>query len=640
MSKIKTLHINNFKFFRCSKPLDLNGRHLLLYGENGNGKSSVYYGLYTLLEAASKQPDSVRKYFDPDNDQSLVNIYADTTHGKENTGSYIQITDDAAHTYHLSFADLDCIANNNLLESNRASDFMNYVSLFQFQMFRSSEVSDLRDVFLKSILPSVSFPAIKYLDQELRGAMEMYRAYKAEPVKVKNPKGDIILAYKNSPEYKAYSELEAHFNAQMHALIDFINDNVNAKIEEFDYNFKVYLEYQDASHYKKDKVTDFTEFRIILRLIEYNGKPVSLDHPNTFLNEARMAALAFSIRWAVLDYRLQQDVAPDALKVLVLDDIMISLDMANREKLISIIINKLTPQYQVLFFTHDKQIFESMKHELMRVYHKHREDDLQETDWFIQEMYDVESAGVHEPIFQPSNSHYARALRYFQGKDCLVDNVASGNAIRQAIEGAFKELFLKANIRRNSNGDPIEISSLMISDCIEIARKNLTCLGLSDAFMNKIDGLRECLFNPASHHNPGRNFYRQELKEAFRVCETLFKCDHRVVVPKGEEVKFLIIPADGVHHDYTVRLKQDLVAFRFVDSFSYQYYWNQGRFLITDSADPKIRNKKIRKRTLDQVYYESFEHFLKRGIFKQEDIPDILGAVTYNGKTLQELLLI
>ena len=41
MSKIKTLHINNFKFFRCSKPLDLNGRHLLLYGENGNESNSL-----------------------------------------------------------------------------------------------------------------------------------------------------------------------------------------------------------------------------------------------------------------------------------------------------------------------------------------------------------------------------------------------------------------------------------------------------------------------------------------------------------------------------------------------------------------------------------------------------------------------
>lgn len=640
MSKIKTLHINNFKFFRCSKPLDLDSKHLLLYGENGNGKSSVYYGLYTLLEAATKQPESVQKYFDPENDQSLVNIYADTTQGKENTGSYIQITDDAAHSYRLSFTDLDCIADNNLLESNRASDFMNYVSLFQFQMFRNSEVSDLRDVFLKSILPSVSFSKIRYLDRELKGAIEIYNAYKEEPVKVVNPKGDIILAYKNSPEYKEYIGLEAHFNAQMHALIDFINNNINDKIKEFDYDFKVYLEYQEASHYKKDKVTDFTEFRIILRLIEYNGKSVNIEHPNTFLNEARMAALAFSIRWAVLDYRLQQDVAPDALKVLVLDDIMISLDMANREKLINIIINKLAPQYQILFFTHDKLIFESMKHELMRVYNKNKEEELQETDWFIQEMYDIEKAGVHEPIFQPTQSNYARALRYFRGEDCLVDNVASGNAIRQAIEGAFKDLFRKANIVRNANGDPIEISSLMISNCIDIARSNRERLGLSHEFMNKIDGLRECLFNPASHDNLWRNFYRQELKEAFEVCETLFKCDQRIVVPKGSEVKFSIIPTDGVHHEYTVRLKQDLIAYKLVDSITYQYYWHQGTFYITDSADPKIQDCRIKKHTLEQVYYESYAFFKKQGKYNKENIQAILDAVTYNGRTLRELLVI
>lgn len=640
MSKIKTLHINNFKFFRYSKPLNLDSKHLLLYGENGSGKSSVYYGLYTLLEAATKQPESVQKYFDPENNQSLVNIYADTTHGKENTGSYIQITDDAAHTYRLSFTDVDCIADNNLLESNRASDFMNYVSLFQFQMFRNSEVSDLRDVFLKSILPSVSFPKIKYLDRDLKGAIEIYNAYKEEPVKVVNPKGDIILAYKNSPEYKEYIGLEAHFNAQMHALLDFINNNINDKIKEFDYDFKVYLEYQEASHYKKDKVTDFTEFRIILRLIEYNGKSVNIEHPNTFLNEARMAALAFSIRWAVLDYRLQQDVAPDALKVLVLDDIMISLDMANREKLINIIINKLAPQYQILFFTHDKHIFESMKHELMRVYYKNKEEELQETCWFIQEMYDIEKAGAHEPIFQPTQSNYARALRYFRGEDCLVDNVASGNAIRQAMEGAFKDLFRKANIVRNANGEPIEKSSLMISNCIDIARSNRERLGLSHEFMNKIDGLRECLFNPASHDNPGRNFYRQELKEAFEVCETLFKCDQRIVVPKGSEVKFSIKPTDDVHHEYTVRLKQDLIAYKLVDSITYQYYWHQGTFYITDSADSKIQDYPIKKYTLEQVYYESYDFFKKQGKYDNENIQDILDAVTYNGRSLRELLVI
>lgn len=40
--KIDTIRIENFKFFL--KPFDLspNGKHVLMYGENGSGKSSIY----------------------------------------------------------------------------------------------------------------------------------------------------------------------------------------------------------------------------------------------------------------------------------------------------------------------------------------------------------------------------------------------------------------------------------------------------------------------------------------------------------------------------------------------------------------------------------------------------------------------
>ena len=75
MSKIKSLQLNNFKFFRQSDPIILNGKHLLLYGENGSGKSSIFWGLYTLLEAAYKQPNEVKSYFNS-SDTSLVNIFA------------------------------------------------------------------------------------------------------------------------------------------------------------------------------------------------------------------------------------------------------------------------------------------------------------------------------------------------------------------------------------------------------------------------------------------------------------------------------------------------------------------------------------------------------------------------------------
>ena len=55
MDKIDTLQIHNFKFFDQQEPIKLGGKHLLLYGENGSGKSSIYWALYTLFEASQKQ---------------------------------------------------------------------------------------------------------------------------------------------------------------------------------------------------------------------------------------------------------------------------------------------------------------------------------------------------------------------------------------------------------------------------------------------------------------------------------------------------------------------------------------------------------------------------------------------------------
>ncbi len=64
MGRIETLHIHNFKFFDEQKPIKLGGKHLLLFGENGSGKSSVYWSLYTLFESSVKYDvDEIKKYF-------------------------------------------------------------------------------------------------------------------------------------------------------------------------------------------------------------------------------------------------------------------------------------------------------------------------------------------------------------------------------------------------------------------------------------------------------------------------------------------------------------------------------------------------------------------------------------------------
>ena len=73
-SRIQSIVIKNFKAFREFK-LDLESRHLLVYGANGSGKSSLYWAIYTFLESARKREADVSKYFDSDHPQNLLNIH-------------------------------------------------------------------------------------------------------------------------------------------------------------------------------------------------------------------------------------------------------------------------------------------------------------------------------------------------------------------------------------------------------------------------------------------------------------------------------------------------------------------------------------------------------------------------------------
>lgn len=64
--KITRFGLQSFRAFDENFELDLDGgKNLLLHGENGSGKSSLYWALYTFLQSARKQTSNVAKYFDP-----------------------------------------------------------------------------------------------------------------------------------------------------------------------------------------------------------------------------------------------------------------------------------------------------------------------------------------------------------------------------------------------------------------------------------------------------------------------------------------------------------------------------------------------------------------------------------------------
>ena len=83
------------------------------------------------------------------------------------------------------------------------------------------------------------------------------------------------------------------------------------------------------------------------------------------MNEARLTALALAIRLAMFERRFKGTEIGDVLKVLVLDDLLISLDMSFRMKLVKYLQSADSLKgYQIIFLTHEKGLFDILQQTL------------------------------------------------------------------------------------------------------------------------------------------------------------------------------------------------------------------------------------------------------------------------------------
>jgi len=552
MSKINDITISNFKFFGKEETIHLGGKHLLLYGENGSGKSSIFWGLYTLLEASLKDPSETRKYFLPidKSDESLVNIYAplmsEISSKKEHSNSYIKIQDDNAKTYELSLLDNRICGDSDAQESRKASDFINYQSIFKFQEFRNSETPDLYDVFVYSILPYVDFASFRIKGKVLANASSMWSEYQDGPGFTTNYKGDKILVYKNSPQYKEFCNFEAHFNSEFTKLIDYINVNAKARLKELGYDMDFQLLYSKPSHIKKDKNYKSNPFKIEFKITNYNGFSVDIKKPHVFLNEAKLSALATAIRLTILDYRVNTTTAPNALKVLVLDDLMISLDMSNREPLLDILIKEYSNKYQILFFTHDKSLYDFVYHKI--------EQHGQKLKWIWNEMYVGWSKKVkheHPVIIEGECEPIEKSKKYFDTKDYT----ASALFLRQALEKLIGGL-LPIELRTKADGGFVSLQVLW-EKLIDFYSNNGQ--PISADVKNLFDDSKLLVLNPSAHFQRLSNpIYKKELLKAFDLYEELaklIKIEKELVIRKGAIIEF----NRPINYKCKIELDKDLV---------------------------------------------------------------------------------
>ncbi len=527
MSKINSITLSNFKFFGKEETIELGGKHLLLYGENGSGKSSIYWALYTLLEASSKNPNEVSKYFKPlsVSSDSLVNIHAvkmsDIATHTEHFDSVIRIVDTNGVEHNLSLIDTTICGDSSAIESRKASDFLDYKSLFKFQNFRNSESSELNSIFNESILPFISFGSFLIRGNNVSNAFDMWSEVIKGPELISDSRGRLHKAKTGTRERASFEALRAGFNSGFERMISFINLRASEFLKQLGYDFVFHLSYKKADLRKKDK-----RFSVSLSITEYEGEKMELP-PHKLLNEAKMSAVAIAIRLAIIKYRINS-AAENALKVLMLDDIMISLDMSNRDKLLNLILKDFSNNYQLLFFTHDKSLFSFVNEKI--------DKNNEHGNWLRKAVYigENEKNNAQYPIFpviiDEECDSLEKAKKNYQSKDYVV----SALYVRQSLEKYINEQ-LPPELTATIDGKPLTLNQLwgrLVKYTDKIPQN------LKDLY----DQSRLMVLNPSVHYNISFPIYRRELQQAFKLVEDLRKItinSSLLLMPKGAKMEFV-----------------------------------------------------------------------------------------------------
>lgn len=346
-SRLHQITITNFKAFR-NFSLKLEGQHLLVYGANGAGKSSLYWALYTFLQSARKPSNGIVKYFDPADPQNLLNLYEQSEAEPRSGEIALTLRDTATRndtTYRISQTDHGTLNQPAILKGDLASDFITYRFFFGFSHFRNSERFNIWPLFEKEILPfCVSTSGqIPY---------DMWRKIEAgapNPTGARGRGGKI-----------AYDKFAVDTQA-FAAVLSGIVDDISTEAQNF-YD-KHFADDDPAKITLKLMMTTSPSFtgtkqsdsQFVLPEIEFgiqiDGQEIK--RPQSFLNEAKLTQLALSVRFAASLVNLHES----DLKLLVLDDLLVSLDMSNRMKVVDILLSDTFANYQKIILTHELGFF-------------------------------------------------------------------------------------------------------------------------------------------------------------------------------------------------------------------------------------------------------------------------------------------
>lgn len=477
--RIQTIEITDYKAFLGTHKIRVGGKNLFIYGENGSGKSSLYYALKDFFQSAIEDIDIA----------GLENIFVPT--GKEGKAG-VKVTfkpnpgtgkGNKHYLWNSAIIDSRDAGDTSIRDGNKLKSFLTYKHLLAIHHQKKDEDINLFDLLVKGVL--------KHFKYSLTGGKELGELWAEVEEVIARTTG------KEYPINKKKSDVEAAlkvFNEAFGELFsptspEYILKHTRPILNRFNHTIDLNLRFPQVRPSKDYAGLDGAHVHVELT---YAGKKVV--SPHLFLNEARLSAIAISIYLGMIKRHVQGI----PCKILFLDDIFIGLDIANRLPLLAILENDF-PDYQVFITTYDKPWFEHARSFLE-----------QQSGWKSMEFYAQSCAdGTEIPIIFDNQDLLAKAQQHLQQCDYKAAAVYTRSTfeklIRKYCEKNKKAVVFKSRLKDYTTEDFWKVIKVDIPQQIQ----------------NDIETYRPLVLNAFSHYNTERHEIKTELASAIQAVKNL-----------------------------------------------------------------------------------------------------------------------
>ncbi len=500
--RISRITISDFRGFPPGAPYAFqleNGRNLLLHGENGAGKTSVFQALRLLL-SPSKPPKGFTafQHIFAQRDATTAGVVAiDLTAGTPSDYRW-----DAGNP-HPSEDKNDA----SFLELARRATFLDYKALLQTSFLH--EQQDHINVFhllVGTLLRHAEFPDGRTVGEAWQSVWSYYGTGRR-----RRDKRDTRRRHINGLAKAFRDQLNDLLNADRVGVLAKTNkllETLSGALSPPPHHpatgnnaLAISLEVGTPTLSTADMRRTLPPHAFVGEDVKlratFGGKPI--DHPAIFFNEARLTAIALALYLGAALATIPKASSRNVCPLLVLDDALIGLDLAHRLPLLDILNGDDFKGWQILLMTYDANWFDMAS------------DHLPQASWTKLRLYaKAHEAGWEVPVLESDAPYLDRAWSHLQ----VGDFKAAGVYLRTSWENvmrAFCETHqqLKVPLKRQMHEYKAEDLWPLVKSFEFKPQHRL----VDPALAEEIEICRRYILNPLCHNDPTRPT-REEARRA------------------------------------------------------------------------------------------------------------------------------